>query len=138
MEPRARVEMTRANEAGAADRWLTLWSVTNLGESPLEIFTARLPHGKFRSDEKVLTPSVAIDPQGAGGIQIEARCAEPPGAEIENGFLILRVHYDGDPWLILARLRIRIDAHRTPSAATELITVQRVGFSETRASEKRS
>ncbi len=130
--------MLESSNAGAPDRWRTVWSIENTGDSPLEIFTARLPHGKFRSDEKVFAPPVAIDPRGIGGIEIEARCAEPPGAEVENGFLILRVAQGSDQWLILARLRIRIDAHRTPSAATELITVQRIGFSETRARGRRS
>jgi hypothetical protein len=132
MEPRVTVEMTRANGAGA-DRWLTLWSIKNLGDSSLEIFTARLPHGKFRSGEKAFAPPVAIAPRETGQIEIEAGCAEAPGAEVENGFLILRVAQSADEWRILARLRIKIDARGAPAAATELITVQRVGFSETRA-----
>jgi hypothetical protein len=132
MEPRVTVEMMRADEAGA-NRWLTLWSITNLGDSPLEIFTARLPHGKFRSKEKAFAIPVVVAPHGNSHIEIEARCAEAPGAEVENGFLILRVAYGGDQWLILVRLRIRMDARGAPAAKTELITVQPVGFSETRA-----
>ena len=132
MEPRVTVEMMRPNEAGA-DRWLTVWSITNFGDSPLEIFTARLPHGKFRSKEKAFAIPVVIAPHGNSHIEIEARCAEPPGAEVENGFLILRVAHGGEQWRILARLRIKTDACGAPTAATELITVQPVGFSETRA-----
>lgn len=125
--------MLEAISAGAPDRWRTVWSIENTGDSPLEIFTARLPHGKFRSEEKVFAPPVVIAPRGKGGIEIEARCAESPGAEVENGFLILRVAHGGDQWLILARLRVRIDARGTPVAATELTTIQRVGFSERQA-----
>ncbi len=130
--------MLEARRAGSPDRWLTLWNIKNLGDSPLEIFTARLPHGKFRSEEKVFTPPDAIDPRGTCGIEIEARCGEPPGVEVENGFLILRVGYDAGQWLILVRLRVRVDPRGTPAAATELITVQPVGFSQTRPNERGS
>jgi hypothetical protein len=122
--------MLEASSAGAPDRWRTAWSIENTGDSPMEIFSARLPHGKFHSEEKVFAPPVAIAPRGNGRIEIEARCGEAPGTEVENGFLILRVAYAGEQWLILSRLRVRIDARGTPAAATELITLQRVGFSE--------
>jgi hypothetical protein len=125
--------MLEASAGAAPNRWRTLWSIANLGDSPLGILSARLPHGKFRSDEKVFATPAAIAPRGNGRIEIEARCGEPPGAEVENGFLILRVAYGAEQWLILTRLKIRIDARGTPAAATELITVQPVGFSETRA-----
>ena len=128
--------MLEASSAGAPDRWRTVWSIENIGDSVLEIFTARLPHGKFRSEEKVFAPPVAIAPHGNRPIEIEARCGEPPGAEVENGFLILRVAHDGEQWLILTRLRIRMDARGTPGAATELTTVQHVGFAETGGGER--
>ena len=123
--------MLEASSAGAQHRWRTNWSIDNVGEAALEIFTARLPHGRFRSKEKVFAPPVIIAPGGNGRLEIEARCSEPPGTEVENGFLILRVAHGTQQWLILARLRVTIDDRRTPAAATELITVQRVGFSET-------
>jgi hypothetical protein len=125
--------MLEASAAGAPDRWRTIWNIDNAGDSPLEIFSARLPHAKFRSAEKVLAPPVVLAPHGNGRIEIEACCGEPPGAEFENGFLILRAAYVSEQWLILTRVRIRIDSRGTPTAATELITVQQVGFSETRA-----
>jgi hypothetical protein len=125
--------MLEARSAGAQHRWRTAWSIDNVGDAALGIFTARLPHGKFRSNEKVFAPPVIIAPGGNARLEIEARCSEPPGAEVENGFLILRVAYGGDQWLILVRLRIRMDARGAPAAKTELITVQPVGFSETRA-----
>lgn len=127
------MKLLEAKSAGTPDRWRTLWSIESTGDSPLEILTARLPHGKFRSEEKVFAPPVVIPPSGTGRIEIEARCGEPPSAEVENAFLILRVAHDGEQWLILARLRVRIDTRGAPAAATELITVQRFGFSGTRA-----
>jgi len=128
--------MLEASSAGAPDRWRTVWSIENTGDSALEIFTARLPHGKFRSEEKVFAPPVVITPRGNGRLEIEARCGEPPGAEVENGFLILRVAHGGKPWLVLARVKVKIDARGLPAAATELITVQRVGFFETGGGER--
>jgi len=85
-----------------------------------------------------LEPALDVAANKSGRIEIEARCGEAPGAEIENAFLILRVAFDDNDWLILVRLRIRIDAQGRPASATELITVQRVGFSERQTGEKRS
>lgn len=134
MEPIVQVQQDgRARPAGR-DRWIMRWEIDNLGAAPLHIVTARLPHGKFRSDEKSFDPPLEIASGASGRIEIEARCAETPGAEVENAFVILRVIEAGAPWLILARLRVSIDNEGVPNSTTELITVQRVGFSERQAS----
>jgi hypothetical protein len=130
MEPRVEVEMAGAGTTGAADRWRTVWKIQNVGAAPLQILSARLPHGKFRSEEKKLAPPLDVPSNETGRIEIDARCGEPAGSEVENAFVILRATQEGAPWLILARLRIRIDADGTPRSTTELITVQPVGFSE--------
>ena len=56
-------------------------------------------------------------------------CAEPAGAVIENGFLILLVEWLKDRWRIFVRLRVTINQQGVPETATQLITTQRVGFS---------
>ena len=130
MEPRVEVEMAGADKTGVPKRWRTVWNIKNLGVASLRILAARLPHGKFRSEEKTFAPPLDIPTNENGRIEIDARCGEPPGAEIENAFVILRVTQESSRWLVLARLRIRIDADGMPKSATELITVQPAGFSE--------
>jgi hypothetical protein len=130
MEPRVEVEMTGASKSGGVDRWRTAWRIKNLGKEPLQILATRLPHGKFRSEEKTFEPSLDVPANESISLEIEARCGEPPGAEVENGFVILRVAQEDALWLILVRVKVRIAADGTPSAATELITVQPVGFSK--------
>lgn len=104
------------------------WRVENLRQAPLAIAAARLPHGKFRSDEREFIPAVDLQPDGAAEIEAEVRCDEPPGAVVENAFLILRVVFTELPWLVLARLRVLVDEDGKPAAVTELITTQPVGF----------
>lgn len=128
MEPRVGIEQESAR-AIAADRWLVSWSVRNLGNSPLTILSARLPHGKFRSEEKSFAPAIDIAAGGRGTIEMDARAGEAPGSIVENAFLLLRVDSGGAPWLVLARLTVRARPDGTPDAATESITAQPVGFS---------
>jgi hypothetical protein len=130
MEPRVEVEMTGASRSGGVDRWRTSWRIKNIGAAQLQILAARLPHGKFRAEEKNFEPSLDVLANESNSFEIEARCGEPPGAEVENGFVILRVTQEDALWLILVRVRVRVAADGAPSAATELITVQPVGFSE--------
>jgi hypothetical protein len=133
MEPKVHIEQDGPAHAQRPDRWVISWNIQNLGAAPLRVLAARLPHGKFRSEEKLFEPPLDIPANENGRIEIKACCGEAPGAEVENAFVILRVNYVAAPWLILARLRIRIDDRGKPASTTELITVQPVGFSERRA-----
>jgi hypothetical protein len=49
---------------------------------------------------------------------------------VENAFVISRVLWQEEPWRIFARLRVVFDEQSRPQTTTELVTVQRVGFSE--------
>ena len=133
MEPRVQIQQDGIAQAAGRDLWTMCWKIDNVASVPLQILAARLPHGKFRSEEKSIDPPLKIASGESRRIEIEARCAEAPGVEVENAFVILRVTHAGAPWLILARLRISIDNEGTPNSATELITVQPVGFSERQA-----
>jgi hypothetical protein len=129
MEPKVRVEQVTIRPGARPDHWRAEWRVENLGDAPLKILAARLPHGKFYCEEKELAPGIVLEPTQSGRIELEARCGEPPGAMVENAFLIMRVLWAGRPWLILARLRVCVNEEGTPTATTELITTQPVGFS---------
>ena len=133
MQPNIQVQQDGSARAAGRDRWIMRWRIDNFGSAPLNILAVRLPHGKFRSDEKSFDPPLDIAPGESGRIEIEARCGEAPGAEVENAFVILRVTQGGAPWLILARQRIRIENKGKPNSVTEWITAQPVGFAERQA-----
>ena len=128
MEPQVAVRQFSAKRV-APGAWATEWEIRNFGAAPLAILAARLPHGKFRWEEVELMPTVKLEPKEARKLELEVRCSESPGTEVENAFLILRVLWQEQPWLILARLRVRVNNDGAPTTATELITAQRVGFS---------
>lgn len=130
MNPEVRVEQEKMQRGDKPDRWRIAWLIENLGDAPLKILAARAPHGKFRCDEKEFTPPVDLAANQRGRIELEVRCCEAEGAEVENAFLILRVLYAGGRWLILARLRVLVNNGGIPATVTELITSQPVGFSK--------
>ena len=132
MEPQVAVQQLSAKRV-ATDTWAAAWAIRNLGADPLTILAARLPHGKFRWEEIELIPAVRLEPKEGRKLDLNVRCGEPPGTEVENAFLILRVLQREEPWLILARLRVHMNEDGAPTATTELITAQRVGFSQPKA-----
>jgi hypothetical protein len=110
----------------APGTWKIRWRITNDGDA-LHLTQIAAPHGKFRS------PDHAIDVALAAGErfepQLEIACAEPPGSEIENTFLIFTAEVDEKTWRILARMRVRVGSDGVPHPVTERIDVQEVGFS---------
>jgi hypothetical protein len=102
------------------------WRVTNEGE-PLHLTAIAAPHGKFRSRDHAI--DVALGSGGSFEPQLEIACAEPAASEIENTFLIITAEAAAKPWLILARMRVRVGADGVPHPVTERIDVQEVGVS---------
>jgi hypothetical protein len=131
MEPQVAVRQISAKLV-ATGTWTTEWEIRNLGAASLKILAARFPHGKFRGEEREFTPAIDLGSKEARELELEVRCEEPAGTEVENAFLILRVLQREEPWLILARLRVRVSEGGAPATTTELITAQRVGFSSQR------
>jgi len=129
MEPKVNVRQETVQRGATPDRWQVAWTIVNLGDAPLKILAARAPHGKFLCDEKEFTPPVDLAANQRGRIELEVRCGEAEGAEVENAFLILRVLYAGGRWLILVRLRVYVAEEGKPVTTSELITAQPVGFS---------
>ena len=54
------------------------------------------------------------------------------GDVVENAFLITTVEWREVHWRMLARMTVRFGAEGAPTAVTELVTVQQVGFSGSR------
>lgn len=130
MDPQILVEQAAVTRGPTPEHWLVAWRIQNLSSEPLEILAGRLPHGKFRGDEKEFTPSPKIARGEDIRLEFSVACHEPAGAEVENAFLILRVVWGGRPWRILARLRVKLSAGGEPESVTELITTQQIGFSQ--------
>ena len=132
MEPEIALEQLSATRAAVADTWTTAWEIRNLGAEPLKMLAARFPHGKFRWEEIEFAPAINLGAKEARKLDLDVRCDEPAGTEVENAFLILRVLQREAPWLILARLRVRVSEGGAPATTTESITAQPVGFSSQR------
>lgn len=133
--PNVVVESACRGAASACGRWLCTWRIHNLGQEPLELLAAGLPHSRFRSEEQELSPAPKLLPGESARFALAVACCEPAGTVVENAFLILRVLWREQPWRIFARLRVVCDQHNVPENSTEVVTTQPVGFSSPRASE---
>jgi hypothetical protein len=114
----------------ARGNWKILWRVANLDSQPLDFRAVRLPHGQFRSAERRFSPAIHLAPDNSAEFDVSVSCDEPEGLVTENAFLIFQVVRLHERWRIFTRVRVTVDAMGTPVATTELITTQRVGFSE--------
>ena len=104
------------------------WSVQNLGAEPLALDAAWLPHGQFRGERTDLRSSPTLEPGEATEVELPVRWRELPSI-VENAFLILTVRWRGEPWRILARVTVGVDAEGAPDAQTQNMTIQQIGFS---------
>ncbi len=128
-EPKLLIEQAAIKHGGCSGGWLVAWNVQNLCPEGVQILTGRLPHSKFRSEEKKFTPIPRLSLGESAKIEFMVRCSEPPGTVIENAFLILRILWLEAPWWVFARLRVTLDDGGAPQTVTELMTTQRAGFS---------
>lgn len=132
--PQVLVEQASRGAGPTPDRWLVAWHIWNLGQQPLQLLAGRLPHSRFRSEERELDPRPKLLPGESARLEFAVACSELPETVVENAFLILRVLWLEKPWRILARLRVVFDEQGGPQTTTEVVTVQPVGFSDLRKS----
>lgn len=121
------VSIVPLDSAPDAAAWRVRWRVTNTGSTELRLVRVLAPHGRFRATDRAVNQLIA--PQATAELAAEVAFTEPPGAEVENAFLILIARCDAREWRILARLRVGADANGAPRPLTERIDVQEVGFS---------
>jgi hypothetical protein len=122
----AQVEQSRSLNPG---RWLFRWRVENKTEKAMRLLSVRVPHGKFKAEERRFLPPGKIAVRDSFIFDIPVDCEEPPNTIIENAFLILLVGWQENSWRFFVRLRIKVDHQGHPETATESITVQQVWFS---------
>ena len=129
IEPTLALRQVALARDAAAKVWNIRWQVDNLGGDALEIYTVRLPHGQFRSDEQRFAPPLELAGGESKEFQSLVHCQEPAGLVTENAFAIFNCQWRGEAWRILVRLRVTVKANGEPETATELITTQKIGFS---------
>jgi hypothetical protein len=127
--PQIALHQVSVDRHGAMECWSLGWRITNRGAGPLSVVAARLPHGQFKSEEIRFEPPLDLPPGANEQFQTSVRCHEPSGLVIENAFVIFHVVWLSEPWRIFARVRVVVDADGKPSAVTESVTSQKVGFS---------
>ena len=132
-EPKMALRQVAATRNGVMEDWHVHWEVENRGTKPLKILAARLPHGQFKSQDIRFEPPLDLPPGGSERFQTSVRCNEPSGMVTENAFVILHVVFSGEALRIFARIRVIVDSAGKPSATTESITTQKIGFSDVRA-----
>jgi hypothetical protein len=110
--------------------WSIDWLVKNESANTLHILAVRLPHGQFKSDEQRFDPAIELISGERRKFQTFVHCDEPAGLVTENAFVIFPVNWLGEQWRVFVRLRVMMTSDGALETATELITAQKVGFSE--------
>ena len=128
-EPQIEVEQVECGRSENSGQWLFKWRVRNASETPMSLLSVRVPHGKFKAEERKLEPPVKIASQNHFILDVAVACEEPPNTIVDNAFLILLVSWQENQWRFFVRLRILINEEEQPHTTTESITVQQVGFS---------
>ncbi len=113
------------------------WRIGNLTPAEMRLLDVRFPHGRFRSGLRELA-DVRVAPSASADLEAVVACRGSDGEVVENTFLITTVEWRKVLWRILARMTVRFAADGSPVATTELVTVQRVGFSDSGDPEKAS
>lgn len=134
-EPRVRV--TQISCARCGEDWRVAWRIGNLTTSEMRLLDVRFPHGRFRSGLRELT-DVRVAPSASTDLEAVVACQGRDGEAVENTFLISTVEWRKVLWRILARMTVRFAPDGSPDAATELVTVQQVGFSDPGGPERAS
>jgi hypothetical protein len=130
-EPKIIVEQESEFSGEASHEWIVGWRIYNRGMQSIQIHTAHLPHGRFRSTKKGFHPPLEIEPNHSVNLELPASCKAQEGSPIENAFIILATKWNDEDWLILVRLQIQFERNRIPKGRTEFITTHKVGFSKT-------
>jgi hypothetical protein len=128
-EPRIEVEQVERGASEKPGLWLFKWRVRNLTEIPMSLLSVRVPHGRFKGEERKFGPAVNVAARDQFILDLAIACQEPPNTIVDNAFLILFVNWQEIQWRFFVRLQITIDRQRRPATTTESITVQQVGFS---------
>ncbi|HKY09680.1 MAG TPA: hypothetical protein VJQ55_15630 [Candidatus Binatia bacterium] len=127
--PRVALRQITAARIETTEYWRVQWEVENRGDQAIQILSARLPHGQFRSEKITFGLPLDLLPRGRAQFEASVRCHEPAGLVTENAFIILQAIWAGERWRVFVRVRLVVDPDGKPDAVVESITTQKVGFS---------
>src|SRR5438270_3404863 len=128
-EPRVELKQIKAYQDRISGQWRIVWALKNLSRQPLRLTSVRFPHQLFKSGENTFEPPIDLNENGEMEFEQLIQCEGGPGLVTENAFAIFYATWLGAPWRIFVRLKVVVNADRNPQATTELITVQKAGFS---------
>lgn len=128
-QPSIEVDQIERTSSETRGQWLLRWRLQNRTTKPLRLISVRVPHGKFKADERIFAPKVAIAAKDHADIQLSISCNEPPESIIENAFLIFAIEWREKRWRLFVRLQVKIDQGGFPETRIESITIQEIGFS---------
>src|SRR5712691_9941301 len=120
-----RVRVAPFTTKGTAGSWTVRWRIANDGDRPIRIVNAIQPHSQFRTPEKRVDRDVG--PGLATDVSIPVRFDQPPGAVVENAFLIVVLRSESE-WRLLARVRVTAGKNGEPLAGDSVVvTTQEIG-----------
>ena len=126
-QPLVRILATGSHATETSGQWTVSWRIDNLGDRPLEILSAWLPHDKFYSQRRLFNPGLQLPPGGTVDLDLPVACQEPPGARVENAFVILQLVQMGQTWRAFARHLITVDSAGAPQPHCQAISVHSMG-----------
>lgn len=118
MKRRPRVRVDPFTTEGTNGAWTVQWRITNEGDRPIRLLSARHPHSQFRTPETTVDREVA--PGSDTAIALPVQFSESPGVRVENPFLIL-LFRDSAEWRLLARVRVTAGRSGEPIASQAVV-----------------
>ena len=128
--PRILLRQISLARDGGKNLWRIGWRVENRAQHSLRIEAARFPHGQFKAGMQGFDPAISLGQGECAEFEATVACNAKRGEVVENAFVIFSTVSQDSPWRIFVRLRVVVDTEGKPTAVTELITTQQVGFSE--------
>ncbi len=125
--PQVQIEAVACRKTGFAGHWLVSWHIETPEEQTLEIQAAWLPHDKFHSDRQGFEPPLHLNKKESATLELLVACEEPPGAVVENAFVILQLVWLGQSWRAFARHHVAVDMGGVPQPGCEAVTVHPIG-----------
>src|SRR5688572_23994477 len=87
--PKMEVEQVEQSRSANSGGWSFEWRVQNQTETPMTLLSVRVPHGKFKAEDRRFGPAIKIAAQDHFILEVDIACQEPPNTIVENAFLIL-------------------------------------------------
>ena len=78
-------------------------------ETPMSLLSVRVPHGKFKAEERKFGPPLKIAAQDQFHSRSRRRLRGAAETIVENAFLILLVNWQENQWRFFVRLRITVN-----------------------------